>query len=233
MNKFSSRKYYPKVVVRSFLIVVMLFSTATIKASPKYNLGSGYAFYSLSSDKVDSASISALAVNGNYIIDYQFVKNLNMQAGLSVSFGNMGWIGEGFERIGNLNEISLSIGADYPIQKYIVYSAINIPLYSSLSMGGALNSATNQGYLESASETTYSGSGFELMFGGEYPVGNFKVMDLGFGTNVTLELGYASRTFAVEQTSVVSSFSDFTGSHLYDVAASGVSVKIGVKLRAN
>ena len=159
--------------------------------------------------------------------------NLGMQAGMNISFGNMAWSGGGFERIGNLNEISLSIGADYPIEKYYLYSVINIPLYSSLVMGGALNAATNQGYLESASETTYGGSGFEFMVGGEYPVGDFKVIDLGFATNVTFELGYASKTFTVDKTSVVSSFSDFSGSHAYDVAASGLSVKFGVKLRAN
>jgi hypothetical protein len=197
----------------------------------RYSVGTGYGSLGLNSDIVENISISGLTVNANYNVAPKAFSNFDVIVGLDSMFANASWQSGFYEKIGYLNEIALHIGLDYDQKSYLLYGGLSIPVYSQLLMAGSVTTATDQGLFESASESTYQGSGMSFVGGGEYPVGQIKIASLGFQTSVGLELGYVSRTFSIGETAVVSTFSDFAGTHAYDLAMSGTSVKFVIKLR--
>ena len=212
--------------MKNLLSIILFFISFTGFSKGVIKVTTAYGTHGLSSDVVENVSFAGLLMSASYMVAPKVYKNMNLHAGLSYFAGSPAWTKSEIERVGFANELTLDLKADYPAKSFIAYGGFRIPIMSNLVMGGDLSVVTSQGLLESSSETHYKGSGFEMFLGGSVPMGSFKVFSVGMISDLGLEIGSVSRTYSVDKTLVVSTFSDFEGSHPYNIAMSGVSFRL-------
>ncbi|MDB2447139.1 hypothetical protein N9W79_00795 [bacterium] len=213
-----------------FFIVLLGLPSLCFSAS---SFSGGYQVFDLQSATVQDASISGFGMGADYLLLPDTVGPLDVGLGSSAFIGNAAWKNGTIERAGFLNEVTFDLLLDYADKDVFYLAGLKIPVYSEMLMSGAFNTNTTQGNLESTSEATYTGSGSDLYFGAEYLVGYLKAFSANLQTTLGFEYSIVSRSFAIDNTTVVSSFSDYSGPVANTTELSGTSMKFSVKFRIN
>lgn len=215
--------------MRILLITFLLFFSKHSFAQGRVT--TGFVISSLSSDQVEGPTMSAFNISYDYPLPIEKIgkfipPEIGAYAGLGWNAGTMSWQSGEFNREGFVNDFRLNLSVDYSIQDYKINTGFKIPLYSKVIAGGGLSANLSSGILESSSVAKYGLSGFEIFFGGEYKVGSFNVMGIGFDAAAALSLSYSSLTMSLDQTVTDSSYDDFDGALAYDLDLSGLGFMI-------
>lgn len=196
-----------------------------------FNVGVSYSSQTFDSDLVDQPAFSVFGLDYDYRVMRRIFPDVSLFVGSSLRYSSTNWQDNDQDRAGQGLELTLNSFLEWTNKTLFAYGGLRIPLYSNMLVGSTFSAQTTQGTLESSAVTTYSGSGYELVGGGEYMLGRARQGKYMFRYSVGAELMYVSKTYNVENTKVVSSFSDYDGPVNHSFGVAGTAASFLFKLR--
>lgn len=196
-----------------------------------FNAGVSYSPQTFDSKLVDKPSFEVYGIDADYNIYKDIYPDIDLFLGSSFRYSSVSWKDNSQSRAGEALELTANIYAEWNNKVYFLYSGLRIPMYSSLQVGSTFKTTTSQGDFKSSTVTTYSGSGYELVGGAEYRIGKARHGKYMFRYSVGSEFLYVAKSYAVENTKINSSFSDYDGPLNHSFSVEGVAFSLFFKLR--